>query len=332
MKKHFLKILFFISASWIGVGSFHGYAQRQDFETDFQPLSFPEEFLPAWFGNEVRATSARIFQMAGQGRNSSRALAVQPISSSDGKLWIRLTPASFENPELVFYAKTLQNGTGTRPALVFYSWGESLEGDFSEPIQIGSNEEFLNENRDFKRYSIDLPDDFKSSHEVYLSIDIRYGSGTGSAARWVMDDFEFGDLVRDETPPSVLEVKGYDSNSILVQFSEKVDPVFSILNLAYELDGENPEEVLLKNDSLAIATFEQKLEIAKSYTLKIRQIPDLEGNFLQDTTVNFMFFDPTAIAEKALVINEIMPAPRAIRIYPMSNTLNCFMQAIRNFG
>lgn len=331
MKKHFLKILFFISASLIGAVSFHGYAQRQDFERDFQPQSFPEEFVPGWFGNEVRASSARIFQIANQGRNSSRALAVQPISSFDGKIWVRLAPASFENPELVFYAKTLQNGSGNRPALVFCSWGESLEGAFTEPIQIGSAEEFANENRDFKRYSIDLPDNYKSSNEVYLSFDIRYGPGTGSAARWVMDDFEFGDLVRDMIPPSVLEVKGYGSNAISVQFSEKVDPVFSILNLAYELDGENPEEVLMNNDSLTVLSFDQNLESSRSYSLLVRQIPDLEGNFLRDTTINFTFFDPTDIAEKSLVINEIMPAPRADMDLPNVEFIEIFNAAENEF-
>ncbi|MFN3998050.1 lamin tail domain-containing protein [Algoriphagus sp.] len=324
MKKHFLRKLVFISLFFLELGTLDVFAQKQDFEANFDALSFPEEFLPGWYGNEVRTTPARIFQISGQGRNGSKALAVQPISTFDGKIWVRLIPSGFKNPELVFFAKTIQNGSGNRPALVFYSLGESLEGDFSQPIQIGTDQEFANENRDFRRYSIDLPPEYKTSEEVFLSLEIRYGAGSGSAARWIMDDFEFGDLEMDETPPTINTVKGYDFNSVQIQFSEKVDPVFSILTLAYVIESENPISAQLRSDSIAIITFGQKLESGKSYPLTIRQIPDLEGNFLQDTTVNFTFFDPTAIPEKSLVINEIMPAPRADQDLPNVEYIEIF--------
>jgi hypothetical protein len=324
MSRHFLEKLLFIIPIFFELGNSILFAQKQDFESSFQPSSYPAEFLPNWYGNEVRGTSARIFQVSNQGRNGSKALAVQPISTFDGKIWIRLTPAQFENPELLFFAKTIQNGSGNRPALVFYSWGRNLDGEFSEPVQIGNNTEFPNSNQEFRRYNFTLPSQFKSGEEVFLSLDIRYGPGSGSAARWIMDDFEFGDILRDESPPRVISSKGYNSNSVFIQFSERVDPVFSILSIAYELENENPISVQLKSDSLVIATFEKKLESAKSYRLSIRQIPDLEGNFLQDTTVIFTFFDPTDIPEKALVINELMPAPRADQDLPHVEYIELF--------
>lgn len=324
MRKHFLRMMYFILLILFEMRSLVSFAQKQDFESDFQTLSFPEEFLSGWYGNDVRASSARIFQIVNQGRNGSRALAVQPISSFNGKIWLKLSPSEFENPEVVFYAKTIQNGSGNRPALVFFSWGESLQGGFSIPGQIGADDEFANETRDFKKYTIDLPEELKTSEEVILSLDIRYGSGTGSAARWIMDDFEFGDLETDETPPSILELKGFDSHAIQLQFSEKVDPVFSILTLAYELEDRNPLSVQLRRDSLAVISFEHKLESAKTYNLSVRQIPDLEGNFLQDTTVSFIFYDPTAIPEKSLVINEIMAAPRADQDLPNVEYIEIF--------
>jgi hypothetical protein len=324
MAKYFLIKLVFIFLLVFGAGNSPLCAQTQDFEGDFAVRNFPQEFLPGWYGNEVRTTPARIFQLSGQGKNGTKALAVQPISSFDGIIWIKLLPADFENPQLIFNAKTIQNGTGTRPALVFFSWGESLEGPFADAIQIGGNEEFANENRDFKKYSIDFPPKYKPSTEVFLRFDIRYGPGTGSAARWVMDNFEFGDIEMDQTPPKIIEAKGYNSNSIRIQFSEKVDPVFSILTPAYNLGDKNPTSAQLSSDSLAIITFEQKLETAKNYRLSIGQIPDLEGNFLQDTTIVFTFFDPTDIPPKTLVINEIMPAPRADQDLPNVEYIEIF--------
>jgi hypothetical protein len=324
MKSHFLLRLLFLVPLLLSLGELHVIAQKQDFEISFKPSSYPEEFLPNWYGNDVRVNSARIFQISNQGRSGSKALAVQPISTFDGKIWIKLTPAEFENPELLFFARAIQNGSGNRPALVFYSWGRKLDGEFSELIQIGNNTEFPNSNQEFRRYNFSLPSYFKSEEEVYLSLDIRYGPGAGSAARWIMDDFEFGDIVRDESPPKVISAKGYNSNAVVIQYSERVDPVFSILSIAYELENENPISVQLKSDSLVIATFERKLEPAKSYRLSIRQIPDLEGNFLQDTTVTFTFFDPTEIPEKSLVINELMPAPRADQDLPNVEYIELF--------
>ncbi|GAA0878544.1 lamin tail domain-containing protein [Algoriphagus jejuensis] len=306
------------------MGEKHGFAQRQNFESDFEPTGFPQEFLPNWYGNEVRGSSARIFQASGQGLDGSKALAVQPISSFDGRIWVRLTPDQFDNPEVEFYAKALKNGTGTRAALVFYSWGESIYDEFSVPTQIGADLEFANENQEWRKFTLQIPAELKAESELVLCFEIRYGFGTGTAARWLMDDFEFGDFLRDKTPPQVTATKGYSENSILVQFSEKVDPVFSIFPISYELEGKSPEKAELKNDSLAVLTFFETLEQSKNYPLAIRQIPDIAGNFLQDTSVYFAFSDPTNIPKKALVINELMPAPKADQDLPNVEYIEIF--------
>lgn len=316
MESHFLKIELLLFPMLLFMGVENLVAQNQRFEANFQILDYPMEFLPGWYGNEINASSSRIFQVSALGRNGSKALAVQPISTFNGKIWIRLNPADFQNPEVEFYAKSVQNGSGNRPALVFYSWGKSLDGEFSAPVQIGIDSEFSNENQQFRKFEPSIPEDLKSETEAILSFDIRYGSGSGSSARWIMDDFEFGDLPKDEIAPKVLEVKGFEENSILVQFSEKIDPVFSTFPIAFELEGENPEKVELRMDSTLVLTFPELLELRRVYPLAIRQIPDLEGNFLQDTTVRFTFFDPTTIPEKALVINELMPAPRVDQDLP----------------
>ncbi len=328
---HFFRFLFLLFAAGLWMEAGLVFAQRQSFEDGFVAQSFPLEFLPGWFGNDVRANSARIFQISGQGRSGSKALAVQPISTFDGRIWIRLNPADFGNPEVVFYAKSVQNGSGNRPALVFYSWGESLEGNFTDPVQIGTNSEFPNENQEFRRFSIQIPEVLKSAAEAVLAIDVRYGPGSGTGARWVMDDFEFGDLEKDESPPEVIQAKGYSENSLLIRFSEPLDPVFSTFPIAYELEGKNPDRVELKQDSLVLLAFLEKLEQDRIYTLAIRQIPDLEGNFLQDTVAKFAFSDPTSIVPKALVINELMPAPRADQDLPNAEYLELFHAGEREY-
>lgn len=284
---------------------------KQDFESPFEIANSPEEFLPGWTGNDIRSTSSRIFQSGNLGRSGGKALAVQPISTFNGELIVRLSPENLFNPKVQFWAKSVQNGTGTRPAQVFYSWSESIDRDFSAPLLLGKVNEFGNENQEFRKFQFALPQEFEDSDQVYLRMEIRYGPGTGSCASWIMDDFVFGEIIEDTVPPTIVSVKGYDDRELVVQFSESVDPVFSQFLLNYKLEGIEPEKVELKADSLVRLTFNQPLEKGKEYGLQVDGIPDLEGNFLRDTLLNFQFFDPTVIPQKGLVINEIMPAPRA---------------------
>lgn len=287
------------------------FVEKQDFEAQFDIVNFPDEFLPNWTANEIRSTSSRIFQSVNLGRNGSKALAVQPISTFNGELIVRLSTENLVNPKVQFWARSIQNGTGTRTAEVNYSWSESIDRDFSAPQLLGKANEFGNENQEFRKFQLVLPQEFEDSDRVFLRMEIRYGAGTGSSARWIMDDFEFGNIVEDVTPPNVVSVRGFHERKLLVQYNEAVDPVFSQFLLNYKLDGIEPDQVELKADSLIWLSFSQPIERGKECSLQIVEIPDLEGNFLQDTTVNFQFFDPTDIPMKGLVINEIMPAPRA---------------------
>jgi len=285
--------------------------EKQDFENPFGIVNFPEEFLPAWTGNEIRSAASRIFQTENLGRSGGKALAVQPISTFNGELIVRLSSENLVNPKVQFFARSVQNGIGTRSAQVFYSWSENIEGEFTTPQLLGGVSEFANENQEFRKFQFGLPQEFQNSDQVFLRLEIQYGPGTGSCARWIMDDFEFGDILEDITPPEVVLVKSFDQRELLVQFSESVDPVFSQFLLNYKLEGNEPEKAEMKADSLIRLSFNQPLEKGKVYSLQIAGIPDLEGNFLRDTLINFQFFDPTDIPPKGLVINEIMPSPRA---------------------
>lgn len=286
-------------------------SQKQDFETVFSFRSFPDEFLPGWLGNDVRATSSRIFQSLNLGRAGSKALVVQPLSTFSGEIWIKLNPSVFNQPRVVLWARSQQNGTGNRPTVVSYSWGESLTGSFLFKTILGSEGEFKNENQEFRKFQFSMPEQFSNQEEVILKIEIQQGQGSGSAARWFLDDFELVNFIEDNIPPRLTQLKGYTNNELLVEFDEPVDPVFSVFPLSYKLDEEMPETVRPLNDSSVIVKFGKELEEGRKYRFAVSQIPDLEGNFLKDTILEFSFTDPTALEYKFLVINELMPAPRS---------------------
>jgi hypothetical protein len=294
----------------------YSQTQTQGFQSPFTIQSYPQPFLPGWYANDLRATSSRVFRLATGGINGSVALAVQPISSFTGKVWVRLSPKGMSNPRVIFWAKTLKNGTGTRPALVHISWSASLEGTYQERMLLGHSAQFPNANLNFSRFELELPAAFTGLEELYLQLEIAVGSGTGSAARWVLDDFSLEDLVVDEEVPKVSMVKGYGKREVLVAFSERMDPVFAGLNLAYQLDGSNPVEARLLLDSVVILRSEKDLEEDKEYALFLHQLPDVNGNFLKDTLVRFRYTDPSALRSKSVVINEVMSAPRVDQDLP----------------
>jgi hypothetical protein len=285
-------------------------AQTQGFETPFRIVSFPEPFLPDWYANEVRSTSSRIFRLATGGMQGTAALAVQPLTTFTGQLWVRLSPKGMTRPTVTFWARAQRNGTGSRSALVHSSWSGALTGPYLERTPVGQLGQFANATQDFLKFELPVPSQFASSEEVYLRLEVGPGAGTGSTARWVMDEFTLDDLVIDTLAPTLHAVKGYDEKELWLTFSEPIDPVFALLPPAYRLDGEAPVEVRALNDSTVVLKMQGALQEEKGYTLLIQQLPDRSGNFLRDTLLSIQYTDPTTFAFKSLVFNELMPAPR----------------------
>lgn len=328
-------LIFLFFHTLFQLGDFQLLAQIQSFEEEFNIANYPNQFLPNWYGNELRGSNSRIFQAKGSGINSSNSLAVQPISTFNGEVIVKLSPQDFNSPKVQFWSRSIKNGSGDRAALVYYSWSEKLENDYSSEMILGSEREFPNEDQEFRLFELEIPEGLKSSKEVFLRLEIKYGAGSGSCARWQMDSFEFGDVVEDLTAPEIRSVIGVNEKEIEVMFSESLDPIFSIIQLNYKLDGVEPEYSILNPDSIVTLGFSRALTQGKEYELMVSGIPDLSGNFLKDTLVNFTFYDPTFAPFKALVINELMPAPKADLDLPnveYVELLNTAEYSIRTLG
>ncbi|AFL83395.1 hypothetical protein Belba_0742 [Belliella baltica DSM 15883] len=194
-------------------------AQVQDFESNFEIVNHPDEFLPFWSANEVRSTSARIFQINQEGRSNSRALAVQPISTFDGVIYTQVNLSDIVDPKIAFFAKTIQNGAGNRSALVFISFSND-QIQYSSPIQVGEDETFSNENSEFKLYELEIPESY--TELVYLKIEVKYGSGSGSAARFVMDDFGVFPGAEQVDPIRIDQVLILNPYELQIQFDRAV--------------------------------------------------------------------------------------------------------------
>lgn len=229
-------------------------AQVQDFESDFEIVNHPNEFLPFWSANQVRGTSARVFQINQGGRNNSRALAVQPIGSFDGEIYTQVKISTIINPKVAFFAKTIQNGSGNRSALVFISFSKD-KVLFTTPIQIGNNETFLNQNSDFNLYELEIPQNYIQGELVYLKIEVQYGIGSGSAPRFIIDDFGVFPKNEQVDPIKIDHAKILNPYELQIQFDRAIKN-FDLSQIS--LAGARVEKVNIIDSKIAIIkTFEQ---------------------------------------------------------------------------
>ncbi|WP_194976430.1 lamin tail domain-containing protein [Aquiflexum lacus] len=253
------------------------FAQVQDFESSFDIVNYPDEFLSNWSANELRNTAARVFQASGEGRNGSKALGVQPISSFNGEIYFKTSTLDLINPKITFFAKTRQNGTGNRPAIVEVSFSVD-DQDFGSKIQVGTDSSFPNRNTEYQLYEIAIHDQFHDSESVVLKIEVKYGPGTGSAARLFIDDFGVfnGDQMVD--PIQVRSAALMDPYSVEVVLDRKVlEPAISQVSL-----GNYPiEELIFYTDTSFVVVSSSMIQDERVW-LNMEDMQELNGRMTEE--------------------------------------------------
>ncbi|MCH7401461.1 lamin tail domain-containing protein [Belliella kenyensis] len=259
------------------------FAQVQDFESNFRIVNHPEEFLPFWSANDLRSTASRIFQANGEGRNGSRALAAQPIASFDGEIFVKISPENYIEPKIAFFGKSKQNGSGSRFTTVFVSFSRD-EISYSIPVAVGNVESFPNFDTDFKLYEVFVPEEFAEDISVTVKFDIKYGAGTGSSARFFMDDFGVFDGSEQVDPIQVRRAYLLNPFEILLQFDRDVA---SFGQNQIQVNHPNLQSVSFPKNDIIILSFESSLP-EKLLEIQFDRISDTFGNVteLLSTTID----------------------------------------------
>jgi hypothetical protein len=213
----------FLVIAWVGFKT--SFAQVQDFEESFVIVNHPGEFLPGWTGNDVRATASRIFQVSGEGIGNSRALAVQPLSTFTGVLQVNLPIADYAAPKITFFGKSRQNGTGNRPAMLFVSFSRDGGISFEQLIPIGDERTFPNSNQAYMPFEIPIPENLLSEDQIVARFEVRFGAGTGTAARFFMDNFAL--LEADALIDPIQVKQAYLNNpfTLFIALDREIEPV-----------------------------------------------------------------------------------------------------------
>ncbi len=287
----------------------------QDFESNFEIVSYPEEFLPGWSANEVRTGTSRVFQAAGEGLNGSHALGIQTIGSFDAQIYVKTSTIGLKNNNISFFAKTLRNGTGTRPVLISYRIFDPQTESSSETQFIGDDNSFPNEDTAYQEYGFTIPGDWMELSTVTLIITVHYGEGSGSAARLFIDNFSIPkpltndpeDVEQMETF-KVEQVTLHEDKALILEFSQELSSLPQRLVLSPEY-GE-PTQMEIVNGSL-LAWFEEYL-YPNRYSLVIDGVLMKDSDDPVQLTHDFELLSP--LLPGSLLINEFMadPNPKAL--------------------
>ncbi|MGI8892862.1 MAG: lamin tail domain-containing protein, partial [Bacteroidia bacterium] len=284
------------------------------------------EFIPDWTGNEV-ATTNRIFRDGTNQRTGIGSMAVIPISSFTAQITVDLNFSNLSNAVADFYARSVQNSTGTRPALVHFSTSVDGGNTYSTPVMIGSSVSFPNSTTLYTPYSYQFPSGSDGAANVKLRITVAQSpDSTGTTARFVMDDFSIsGSSFTDTIAPSIISVDVFSSTQLDIKFSEPVTSASAQNLLNYSVNNSigNPQTALLdgSDPSVVHLTFTNSFTPGVLYELTINNIEDLNSNILNNGISTFGIF---TVQPGDIVINEIMADPDPVVGLPNFEYLELF--------
>ena len=288
----------------------------QDFESNFNVVGHPEEFLPNWSANEVRGNTSRVFQAAGEGLNNSKALGIQPISSFNAEIYTKSTSIGLESNRISLQAKTNRNGSGNRPLYVFYSFSVDEGDTFTEKHQLGDNDSFQNENSPYREYEFLVPDTLLEKESLFIKLEVHYGEGNGSAARLFIDDFMVHGLAREaQVPLDILSVEVNEGKILVVHFNQPIQFTEENVKNPFLLNHTygSPEKVMIE-DQLLYLEFSDYL-YSNRYELTLNHLISEDGEEIwMDRRYVFDINTPTPPG--SILINEFMPDPNPKGLVP----------------
>ncbi|HEV8515929.1 MAG TPA: lamin tail domain-containing protein [Cyclobacteriaceae bacterium] len=116
----------------------------------------------------------------------------------------------------------------------------------------------------------------------------------------------------DTTPPTIVNVQTTSFNAVSVLFSETLDASSAQLGTNYTVNNSigNPSTSVLQPDGKTVVlTFSKNFTNGIQNQLSVSSIKDLAGNVIADTTLPFLFFQPTPAKSKDIIFSEIFPDP-----------------------
>ncbi|MEZ5021897.1 MAG: Ig-like domain-containing protein [Chitinophagales bacterium] len=160
--------------------------------------------------------------------------------------------------------------------------------------------------------SLGTVNDNTYNFSLFSGVRIKYSS-TRSEGFFFFDDFSVtGEGIMDSIAPTVLLLDVLSDSSLLIEFSEALDPVTVLDNTSYMVNnGINlPVNVELISADEVRLTFGSSFQSGVSYEITISGVSDLSDNVMETVTLPFSYFETVPAAFNDVIITEIHAAPK----------------------
>jgi hypothetical protein len=137
-------------------------------------------------------------------------------------------------------------------------------------------------------------------------------SSVGFHAKHFFDNLYIGKIIRDTVKPFIAQCIIQNSDTMVISISEKLKPTsFQLENFEINKAIGYPKICrMIDDDSLTFQLiFNQKLSSNVNYLLAIKQLEDLNGNILADTSLSIKWINYEKPGLFDLVVHEVYPNP-----------------------
>lgn len=316
MKFPSLLLFFLLCQTLSAFGQINTFPYTQSFENSFV-TGKNVEFLPNWQGNEVSSGSSRIYRAgATDAYTGEAALGVLPTGTFTAELSLYFDATRLEAGEISFWARSGENGSGTRPAKLTVSFSGDGGETFTRPALVGGEGAFPNANTSYRLYQVELPEAVLGEPDAVVLLRVaRDAGGEGTAARLFIDDFT---LAAQAAVFRVLSAEAVDEKSIRLRFNRELDRASAERISNYRLDGGVvvTNAVLDDSDKRQVILRTSSLEPGKTYSLELGGVKDNRGESAEGQAVRFTYTDAYVLQVYDLLISEVHAAPNEHTLLP----------------
>ncbi len=282
----------------IALSQVSSFPYSESFETAFT-TGTDVSFISNWTGNEV-ATTNRIFQSSDP-RTGSSSINIIPTSTFSGEVLISLDLTGINNPRITFYAFSKENGGGSSTRPVLLSFSTSIDGgnNFIDDTSIGDDTTFPNDNTTtYTEYTYDLHASASGASNVVVRITAARGSGSGSAAELVMDDFTIDEV---NIPLDISSTTATSNTTVVVTFNQEVTQVTAENTNNYVIDNSisvsGATRTAINEVTLTTSTMANN-----NYELTVNNVEDAATTTpASDLRSNFSFVEPLSISSTTVI-------------------------------
>ncbi|MEA3446037.1 MAG: lamin tail domain-containing protein [Bacteroidota bacterium] len=161
------------------------------------------------------------------------------------------------------------------------------------------------------------------SSSNYFGLFCKYTSSNDT--KFYFDDIYSGTVQVDTIAPTIESFSLPSSNEINLQFSEALDQTIAVNMSNFNIPGQIGNPVFVTFDVAApdnlLLKFDGAFASGSTYPLIIKNLEDVNGNIMADTTISFFWFEVSA---NDIVINEIMADPYPEILLPQEEYIELY--------